>query len=229
MVRVVVFRSRWRGADTLCCRCGKNYLPNETVVPPGGQFPIPTTSETPLLAFRCSPAFLPYLEDDTNGTIVVETLVTYSEMAFTSAISAASASDSSTSLSVSVSISGKDVASASVPLNETAFEIPFSLEGFSPSTSEFDVQCSASTSDGQTFKANSTLLLLPKRTDGGSVTKVDLRTGAMLVQNSSTGEFETLFPIGFYTSYDGYLTTNLSAMPDIKARGYVYVFPSTPM
>lgn len=201
------------------CRCGKNYLPNETVVPPGGQFPTPDTSSTPLLAFRCSPAIMPYLEDDSNGTIVVETLVTYSQIANTSPIS--SSGSSSSSLDVSVSISGQNVASASVPLNASAFEIPFSLSGLTPSTDAFDVQCSAQTGDGQSFSANSSLLRLPSRTDGGSVTKMDLRTGAMLVQDETTSEWETVFPIGFYTTYDGYLTTNLSAMPDLKSRGYV--------
>ena len=31
---------------------------------PGGQFPIPATSPTPLLALRCAPAIRPYLAED---------------------------------------------------------------------------------------------------------------------------------------------------------------------
>ena len=50
----------------------------------GGQFPIPATSPTPLLALRCTPAIRPYLAEDAttlspqNMAILIDAPVVYS-------------------------------------------------------------------------------------------------------------------------------------------------------
>ncbi|ESK97296.1 hypothetical protein Moror_17861 [Moniliophthora roreri MCA 2997] len=48
--------------------CGKNNKAGSPTVPPGGEFPVPTTSDVPLLALRCGPAVKPYLPEDTTVT-----------------------------------------------------------------------------------------------------------------------------------------------------------------
>lgn len=201
---------------------------NQSIVPPGGEFSNPRSSNEPLLAFRCSPAIKPYLEEDATGAFIIDTQVTNTGVAGTSIIRNVKASSE---LHVTIAVNGHTLTSGTVPLNASAHELSFSLKSLNSQHEAFDIECTAKTSDGQMFKANTALLKLPNRTDGGSVTKMDLRTGAMLVKNSATSGWETIFPLGFYTSFDGYLDSNLSALNDIKDRGCVsfnllYILPN---
>lgn len=176
-------------------RCNKHYMINQSVNPPGGQFPLPGTSGQTLLAFRCAPAIKPYLAEDSSGSFIIDTKLTHSEIAGTAPISA-SASHSH-SLFVTVSAGGHTLTSGLVPLNASGHELDFSLESLQPQKAPFEVTCSAVASDGRTYHSTTTLQRLPNPTTGG-VTKMDLRTGAMLVK-ASNGDWETVFPIGFYT------------------------------
>jgi hypothetical protein len=65
------------------------------------------------------------------------------------------------------------------------------------------------------------LSYLPNPTNS-SVTKMDLRTGALLAKpaDGSDGEYESFFPIGFFTWFDGYLAGNLSILDELKAQGW---------
>ena len=74
----------------------------------------------------------------------------------------------------------------------------------------------------QTFEASAALYYLPDPSVG-SVTKMDLRTGALLAKpaNGSGGNYEAVFPIGFYTTYDSYLASNASVLDELKAQGWV--------
>jgi len=55
----------------------------------------------------------------------------------------------------------------------------------------------------------------------GSVTKMDLRTGGLLAKhtNRKGGSYESVFPIGFYTNFGGYLARNLSILNELKQQG----------
>jgi hypothetical protein len=72
----------------------------------------------------------------------------------------------------------------------------------------------------QTFEANTELSYLPNPAQG-SVTKMDLRTGALLAKpaNGSEGNYATVFPIGFYTTFYGYLASNNSILDELKDQG----------
>jgi len=54
---------------------------------------------------------------------------------------------------------------------------------------------------------------------------MDLRTGALLAKpaDGSDGKYESVFPIGFYTWFDGYLAGNLSILDELKAQGWGYM------
>ena len=53
---------------------------------------------------------------------------------------------------------------------------------------------------------------------------MDLRTGALLAKPASGkgGNYQTVFPFGFYTSFD-YLSSNLANIDAIAAQGYTVV------
>jgi len=132
-------------------------------------------------------------------------------------------------LDVTVSLNGKTLAKALVPLNASAYELPFSLNGITPQMTPYNLSCeatylasksAASSSSTQTYSTSAALSVLPNPTNS-SVTKMDLRTGALLAKPATGlgGEYEPIFPIGFYTTFDGYLSTNLSAVDILKEQG----------
>jgi hypothetical protein len=187
-------------------------------VAPTGQFPIPTTSSTTLLSLRCSPALRPYLSSDaaTSAFFLIDTPLVNSQIANASPINLSAAP---TNLSVTVSLGSTTLAQGMVPLNASKAELSFSLSGLTPSTTPYNISCSATYGSAQTFTATTTLSFLPDPTVG-SATKMDLRTGAMLARPANgSGDYSPVFPIGFYTMLDSYLSTNLSILDELAEQG----------
>ncbi|KAF7974505.1 hypothetical protein HWV62_12074 [Athelia sp. TMB] len=202
--------------------CNKHYMSSQAVVPPGGNFPTPAPSTESLLALRCAPAIRPYLAEDSTSPagILIDAPVTYSHIAGAEPISI-----SSGSLEVTISANGKTLGQSQVPLNATKHEISFSLAGLKAQTEAYNVSCTANY-NSQTFTASTALSYLPNPTNS-SVTKMDLRTGALMAKpaTGTGGDYEYVFPIGFYTSFDGYLATNLSVINDLKDQGFTIIHP----
>ncbi|TEB33895.1 hypothetical protein FA13DRAFT_1730171 [Coprinellus micaceus] len=198
--------------------CGKNYMRNQTIVPPGGRFPKPGESSSPLLTFRCSQTIRPYLPHDTTNspTVLVSSWI------------------SNTSYPDSVewtpppgfpgpfeSRKPHCVASGSIPEIPTGsdpdqgrnqvvkdyYELPLDLGKLQPQKEHYTLE----------FRCP-TFLSFPGN-EIGSVTKMDGRSGALLVQsNEGPGRFKEIFPIGFYTQFNNYLT-NLTVLSDLKNQG----------
>lgn len=197
------------------------------VVPPGGQFPVPATSASPLLAFRCAPAIKPYLPEDllTPASVIIDTPITTSAIAGAQPISLP-AHGGLGSVAVTVSVNGRPLTTGLVPLNASKHELPFSLLGLSPRTEAYNVSCTAEYSSSllskpQKFSSTAALSLLPDPPAGRSVTKMDLRTGALLAKpaTGAKGDYAPVFPIGFYTDFGGYLTSNLSVLNELADQG----------
>jgi hypothetical protein len=58
-----------------------------------------------------------------------------------------------------------------------------------------------------------------------TLTKMGLHTGTFLANPATTGlegTYEPVFPIGFYTTLDGYLASNLSVIDDLKEQGFFH-------
>jgi len=241
---------------------------NETVVAPGGQFSVPETSTTPLMAFSCSPAIRPYLIEDASSPagILIDAQVTYTNINGAVPITLPTTVSNADVLAVTVSLNGTTLAQGNVPLNASKYELSFSLAGLQSRKEAYNISCTASYSASntqkssaaaslskmytlpslpswaelfstfnsvptlhtytardmktQTFEASAALYYLPNPSEG-SVTKMDLRTGALLAKpaNGSGGNYEAVFPIGFYTTYDGYLASNTSVLDELKAQG----------
>ncbi|KAG2357753.1 hypothetical protein BDR07DRAFT_1362877 [Suillus spraguei] len=217
--------------------CNKNYMASQPVVPPGGNFPIPAVSEDPLLAFRCAAAIKPYLEEDIGkpAGILIDSPVVYSEIVGAQLIDLPTGPlYSAGNLNVTVSLNGKTLVNALVPLNASAYELSFSLGGITPQMTPYNLSCEATylasnSSSSQTYSASAALSVLPNPTNS-SVTKMDLRTGALLVKPATGlgGEYEPIFPIGFYTTFDGYLSTNISVVDTLKQQGFniIHIVPT---
>ncbi|KAG7443200.1 uncharacterized protein BT62DRAFT_1034528 [Guyanagaster necrorhizus] len=211
--------------------CNKNYMSTEPIVPPGGEFPIPASSSTPLLALRCGPALRPYLAEDQYGvvddptavSILVDAPTTFSYIVGASPITRALGS----TLKVTVSTEGNILASGSVPLNATKHVLPFSLSALTPRTEAYNISCVGETEGGEQFATTALLSYLPAPPDDiGSVTKMDMRTGGLLARPAhQDGAYERVFPLGFYTQFDSYLAVNLSAIGILKEQGFNIIHP----
>lgn len=198
------------------------------IVPPGGQFPTPATSSTPLLAFRCAPAVRPYLPEDvlTPASIIIDTPITHSAVAGAVPITLPE-HDAATTLAVTVSHNGRTLATGHVPLNASGVELPFSLLGLTPQKEAFNLTCSGTLASSfpkdkaQKFTTSAALSFLPAPPPGRSVTKMDLRSGTLLAKPATgkDGPYAPVFPIGFYTNFGGYLDSNLSLINELKEQG----------
>jgi|ERR1700722_3700911 len=198
-------------------RCDKNYMSSEPVVPPTGQFSFPSNSSQTLLALRCSPALKPYLASDasTPAAFLIDTPVTYTQIANASPIDTSTTAN----LSVTISLGSTTLAQGSVPLNASKIPLSFSLAQLTPTMNPYNITCSATYSGGQTFNATTMLSFLPDPTTG-SATKMDLRTGALLARPANgSGEYSPVFPVGFYTAFDGYIASNLSILNELAEQG----------
>lgn len=191
----------------------------------GGQFPIPPVSITPLLAFRCTQAIRPFLPTDSNSaepSILISAHVTSMEL-HDSTPFIPPQGEGQTNLSVTVSVDGQLLTSGTVPIGSTLYELPLLLSKLQARREAYTLQCSASMQDGQTFNATGKLTYLPEPSTAqiASSTKMDLRTGAILAKGpNGEGEYQPIFPIGFYTQFDNYLT-NLTILSDLKQQGWV--------
>ena len=194
-------------------------MSTQSVVVPRGKFPLPSLSSDYLLALRCAPAIRPYLAEDISspGIILIDAPVVNYKIVNAKSIQLSSLH---TMLHVTVSLDGQTLAAGSVPLNATAYELPFGLEGIIPQKTAYNLSCRATYASSQTFSATTALSVLPNPTNG-SVTKMDLRTGALLAKPATGlgGTYEPVFPIGFFTAFDGYLDTNLSIINELKDQG----------
>ena len=183
---------------------------------------MPIHSDDPLLAFRCVPAVRPYLAEDISASLLIDSPVIYSQIIDAKPINLGSTPQK---LGVTVTLDGKALAKAMVPLNATAYEVPFSLLNIQPQPTSYNITCEATytatdhSAMPQSFSTSTTLYVLPDPSSG-SVTKMDLRTGALLAKpaTGNGGNYEPVFPIGFYTQFDGYLT-NLSVINELKDQG----------
>lgn len=194
---------------------------------PGGKFPIPAQSKTPLLAFRCAPAIRPYLEEDVTipATLLVDTPIVYHEIDNAHPISLPPGSLDKGALDVNLSLNGVILAHASVPLDAAGFEIPFSLAGIAPQAAPHNLSCeviykpTGQNTVPQTFSASATLHVFPNPSRG-SVTKMDLRTGALLAKplTGNGSDYKPVFPIGYFT-LDEYLAKNVSVIDELKQQG----------
>ena len=208
--------------------CGKNYKPTAHPVIPGGQFLVPATSPSPLLAFHCAPAVRPYLPEDATSpptpsfiSIIVDSPLINSDIANAAAISSTSGS---LSVTVTLTTSGTILATGSVPVNSTGSTLPFSLAGLQPSKTPYSITCKAKTISGESYYVFGSLFYLPTPPAGiGSVIKMDQRTGTLLARpaDGSSGPYAPVVSVGFYTSFDNYLAVDFTIPATLKSQGPV--------
>lgn len=128
-------------------------------------------------------------------------------------------------LDVTISGGGKVLVKGPVKVNSSGTELTFDPSALPVNMKATSVSCSAtlasSGNSSTTFNTSTSVFHLPTPPKGGSVTKQDFKTGALLVRSpgSTTGAFEPIIPYGLYTSFSDYLALNLSVVNYAKETG----------
>ena len=202
-------------------RCGKVYEKGTPAVSPAGQFPLPVATK-PQLVLRCNPAQIPFLPDDNTSSSVILVDALVRSRAITGAQPLNTLPQNS-ELQVTVSLDGKTLTTGNVRLNGSS-SLPFSLSHVSPRMTPYSLVCTAValSSPKHTFRSiptNLTYLPLPPD-DIGSVTKLDLKTGGLLAKRAHIQEpYKLIFPVGFFTNFEGYLENNDTSLEILKSQG----------
>jgi len=137
------------------------------------------------------PGMIPYLSpDDRNGTFLIDAPISYD----------LGVPFNSTSKHFSVIITAKGgkeplAEGKNIPVNSTGSALDFSFSGWDASSTPVEVECTATFDDGSTFFATSEVKYLPPNPYGGSTTKIDTKTGALVVKKNS-GLWEPMIAFG---------------------------------
>lgn len=161
-----------------------------------------------------------YLEDGdcaTSASVLVDTLTTLASLRYASPLTTPVAT-----ITLSIDIEGLHSVHKNVQINSTNLEFPVSLCHLLPRRQPFTLTCSAElesySSPNEILVTSSPLLYLPNPISG-IATSIDRKTGALMTR-ATNRTFQTVFPIGFYTDFGGYLAGNLSILDEIKSQGY---------
>ena len=189
--------------------CGKNYKQGQPVILPGGRYPVPQLSDTPLLLFRCYTAVAPYIHgQDHIASIVVDLDVTHQTKENTFPLPG-----DATSFNVQIGIENHVSLfniTLQLGLNQ---DITLLLTDLEPSRQPYNLQCSI-----RDIATSTQLFYLPPNPYGGSVVKTDYKRSTLLI-NSDYNEWKPFIGFGFYTAFDNYLARNLSILDDFVERG----------
>ncbi|RDW82700.1 hypothetical protein BP6252_03812 [Coleophoma cylindrospora] len=217
--------------------CGKAYRASNASFEPGGWLETPVLSTTPLLDLSIQPRMNLYLDGEDYASLIVNAPISYMNgKSFVN--STFNKQDNLTSpftilfVDIQTSETGVDLVShANVTINSTANEFVFSLASFTPRLEPYEIVITGAAGDGaQFYTATTELYYLPKRTDGGSVTKVDNLYGGLLVQDYLTNstEWTSIFPYTYYVSWDGWLDLSTDNLKVFKDQGFniIHIVPN---
>lgn len=193
---------------------------------PQGRFSavLDATVVAPLYRLQCLPRIQPLIQEDACDTVSI--LISIEGLPRYDSVVPANLP----MISLAIDVEGQNVLLESINATKPRnidHEAHISIcSTIMPRRESFNISCRARIEhpDGQglILDATSTLSYLPTPKDG-SVTKLDRKTGGMLVKAAS-GSFEPIFPIGFYTDFGGYLATNLTILDELKKQGYTQTY-----
>lgn len=193
----------------------------------------PKKSDKPLLDLQIYPRMNIYLEDEATGSLIIDaglswtTGVKYCDQMKDGNIAS---NNAKFALEVSMADTGaKILDKVEVLVNSTGNEIPVSLSSLPARMEPYTLLIKTSSPYcSRTISTKTQVYKLPKRTDGGSVTKLDNLYGGLLVQQrlqNGSLSWKSIFPYSFYTDWGNYLIdpANLTAFANL---GYNIIHPT---
>jgi hypothetical protein len=174
-----------------------------------------------------------YLDDEASGSLIIDAALSHSvgkPYCSPSSDGFISSDEAKFHFSLIRLDTGAVIASNQlIPVNSTGNEIPLPLESFPARFEPYDVMIkTASPHCDLTFEAKTQITRLPRRTDGGSVAKIDHLYGGLLTRNTSTSPptWTPIFPYSFYVDWGNYLAGSKENVTQFLSMGYNIVHPT---
>lgn len=224
--------------------CGKAYRPTNSSFDPGGWLDPPQPTGGAKLNLDVYSRYEFYIESETRGSFVVD-----------AKIGDGTGSGNETvgfkelQLKVWDEDSGKSVVEdVRVSVNATGVEVPFDLGLAKKSSGEILFRVLGTSPDGkQRYEEVVKVVILPDRSDGGSMARVDRLNGGIYIASGrgANGEWnwKAVLPMGFYTRWDwiswlvdpannpvppDLASNGTKSLKEYKERGYNLIHPVPP-
>jgi hypothetical protein len=174
---------------------------------PDGWLDPPPKSETPLLNLQAYPRFNIYLEDEEQASLIIDAQIGYEVGVPFCDKHGPSTASSYADWKVEITSLGDESpldVIVHIHANSTSNEIPLSIKDMQPRFQPYEIEVLLKTSEcSETFSASTNIYLLPRSTDGRSVTKLDYLYGGLHVQNGTA--WKPIFPYSYYVSWGDHL------------------------
>lgn len=219
---------------------------------PGGWFEQPSYSSTPLLDLKVRPRMSIYLETDASGSLLVDTTVSHLVGDPLPVKPRTNYTDQHLHLDIHILSDETPIASVTnhaLPLDTTKAEIPLSFGFLTPKLTPYTITTTATLINSitnTTFTTSSELFYLPQRTDGGSATRIDHRTGMLSYIQDQSVTWTPIFPYTYYgtspipytsphtqsnpkqAQWSLYWDTNTSTLESFTSQGYnvIHIVPT---
>lgn len=193
-----------------------------------------------LLDLRVYPRMSIFLESESDGTFVVDAglsrvvgdeycLGAWREGFITDGGHAGAAVlTEDLTVTISNANGGENIVTASVKLNSTGNQVPFSLSAFTPRFDPYDVVVWTQAPCGSTHTARTSFRRLPLRSDGGSVSRVDNLYGGLMVlsEDDEATSWKPILPFSFYVDWGNYLSRSPANVASFAKLGYNIIHPT---
>ncbi|GKZ24309.1 hypothetical protein AbraIFM66951_011167 [Aspergillus brasiliensis] len=214
--------------------CGKAYRASNASFNPGGWFEQPSYSSSPLLNLKVRPRMSIYLETDASGSLLVDTTVSHLVGDPLPIQTRTNYTDQHLHLSINILTDETPIASITnytLPLDTSKAELPLSFDHLTPKLTPYTITTTASLSNSitnTTFTTTSELFYLPQRTDGGSATRIDHRTGMLSYIRDQSTTWTPIIPYTYYAQWSLYWDTNTTTLETFTSQGYnvIHIVPT---
>lgn len=170
---------------------------------PGGWFEGPAKSIVPLVNFKVRPRMNLYLEDDAVSSLIVDAEVSWYVGHAIPDANASFVSKDGSEIILQAIADGN----VSLGLNDTRIklgskenEIPFNLSLLPASFDPHNITLIGTPQGNRStvFHSTTQVIKLPRRSDNGTVTRIDNLYGGLSIRKSSTNDWKPLFSYTYY-------------------------------
>jgi hypothetical protein len=193
----------------------------------------PPKSSAPLLNLQVYPRMSIYIEDETSGSLVVDAGLSDTHgkpYCAPSQDGYISTPDAKLRLSITRLDNGEVTSSETgVSVNSTGNIFTIPLDSFAPRFEPYDIIVKTSSPHcDKSFEAKTRITRLPRRTDGGSVSRIDNLYGGLQYQNTTTQPpvWTPIFPYSFYVDWGNYLAGSKENITQFADMGYNIIHPT---
>ncbi|KAF2666168.1 hypothetical protein BT63DRAFT_416572 [Microthyrium microscopicum] len=245
-VRVVLGYAQFNNPPGVPIWCGKAYYANNASFDPGGWIEAPKQSSQPLLDLRVYPRFNIYTDGEQAAELVVDAAISYTTGVPLCDFRGFYSLDSikAPKLELTVMSNNSAIAISRIGIDTTGNGVWFSLQEFQSQFVAHELEVQATLPGCQSsFKIPTRFTKLPKRTDGGTMSRLDRKTGTLYVEDYSVQpafqvqqpgvsavsqiNWKPILPYSYYVDWGNWLSNSTARVDEFKSYGFnaIHVIP----